>query len=65
MQQWLALSDPAMEEVLYDMQSMRQLAGLSLSRGGIPDETTRSGQANSTQAKRLTKLVSRSLSPGS
>ena len=40
MQQWFALSDPAMEEALYDMQSMRQFAGLSLARGGIPDETT-------------------------
>jgi len=29
-----------MEEVLYDMQSMRQFAGLSLTHGGIPDETT-------------------------
>ncbi len=28
-----------MEEALYDMQSMRQFAGLSLSRCGIPDET--------------------------
>jgi IS5 family transposase len=40
MQQWFALSDPAMEEALYDMQSMRQFANLSLTRGGIPDETT-------------------------
>jgi IS5 family transposase len=24
MQQWFALSDPAMEEALFDMQSMRQ-----------------------------------------
>jgi IS5 family transposase len=27
MQQWFALSDPAMEESLYDSQSMRQFAG--------------------------------------
>jgi IS5 family transposase len=40
MQQWFALSDPAMEETLYDIQSMRQFAGLSLIRGGIPHETT-------------------------
>ena len=39
-QQWFTLSDPAMDEVLYDMQSMRQIAGLSLNPGGIPDETT-------------------------
>jgi IS5 family transposase len=30
MQQWFALSDPDMEETLYDMQSMRQFANLSL-----------------------------------
>ena len=29
-----------MEEALYDMKSMRQFAGLSLTRGGIQDETT-------------------------
>ena len=40
MQQWFALSDPAMEESLYDSQSMRQFAGLSLTRGSLPDETT-------------------------
>lgn len=40
MQQWFALSDPAMEEALYDIVSMRQFAGLSLAQGGIPDETT-------------------------
>jgi transposase, IS5 family len=39
LQQWYALSDPAMEEALYDTPVMRRFAGL----GGlddIPDETT-------------------------
>ena len=40
MQQWFASIDPSVEEALYDMQSMRQFAGLPLTRGGIPDETT-------------------------
>lgn len=40
MQQWFALSDPAMEEALYDMASLRRFARLSLVRGGIPDEST-------------------------
>jgi transposase, IS5 family len=40
MQQWFALSDPTMEESLYDVASMRRFAGLSLTRGNIPDETT-------------------------
>ena len=39
MQQWYALSDPAMEEVLYEIASMRRFAGFSLSSGSIPDET--------------------------
>lgn len=40
MQQWFSLSDPAMEEALYDIASMRRFANLSLTRGSIPDETT-------------------------
>ena len=40
LQQWYALSDPAMEEELYEIASMRQFAGLSLARGAVPDETT-------------------------
>lgn len=39
MQNWFGLSDPAMEETLYEVASMRQFAGLSL-LGAIPDETT-------------------------
>jgi len=40
MQQWFNLSDPAMEEALYDSHSIRKFAKLSLARGSIPDETT-------------------------
>lgn len=40
LQQWYYLSDLAMEETLYEVASMRQFAGLSLSCGSIPDETT-------------------------
>ena len=39
MQNWYTLSDPAMEEALYDSAAMRTLAKLSLN-GAIPDETT-------------------------
>lgn len=39
MQNWFGLSDPAMEESLYEIGSMRVFAGLSLMRA-IPDETT-------------------------
>jgi len=38
MQQWYALSDPAMEDSLYDITSMRRFAKLSMD--DIPDETT-------------------------
>ena len=39
MQQWYGLSDPGMEEALYEIASMRQFAGLPL-LGALPDETT-------------------------
>ena len=39
MQNWFALSDPAMEEALYEIASLRSFAGLKLSEA-IPDETT-------------------------
>jgi len=39
MQQWYALSDPAMEEALYDTACLRQFAHLNLLTD-IPDETT-------------------------
>jgi IS5 family transposase len=38
MQNWFGLSDPAMEESLYEISSMRKFAGLTLQ--AIPDETT-------------------------
>jgi len=40
MQQWYALSDPAMEDALYEIESMRRFAGLELNEDAIPDETT-------------------------
>jgi transposase, IS5 family len=39
MQNWFGLSDPAMEEALYEITPMRVFAHLSLT-GPIPDETT-------------------------
>ena len=40
MQQWYALSDPAMEDALYEVESMRRFAGLDLTDDAMPDETT-------------------------
>ena len=34
------LSDPAVEEALYDPVSMRSFAGVDLDMEGAPDETT-------------------------
>ena len=39
MQNWYNMSDPAMEDALYEITSMRLFAGLSL-EGAIPDHTT-------------------------
>ena len=39
MQNWFALSDPAMEEAHFEFASLRTFAGLQLSEA-IPDDTT-------------------------
>src|SRR4030043_1735746 len=40
MQQWYALSDPAMEDALYDIESIRPFADIDLAADVVPDETT-------------------------
>jgi IS5 family transposase len=40
LQQWFNLSDPAVEEALYDSAEMRDFVGIDLSREPVPDETT-------------------------
>ncbi|MDR5762960.1 IS5 family transposase [Caballeronia sp. LZ035] len=40
MQQWFGLSDPAMEEALYDIPLYRECAGLDDAMARLPDETT-------------------------
>ncbi len=40
MQQWYGLSDPSMEDALYDSESMRRFANIDLAADVIPDETT-------------------------
>jgi IS5 family transposase len=39
LQQWYGFSDPAAEDALYEITSMRRFAHLSLSCGNIPDES--------------------------
>lgn len=40
MQHWYNLSDPAMEEALYDSRAMREFAGIDLGNEAAPDEST-------------------------
>lgn len=40
LQQWFNLSDPAVEEALYDSVAMRGFVGIDLGREPVPDETT-------------------------
>ncbi len=40
LQQWFGLSDPAMEEALYDVPLYRQFAGLDIGVDRLPDEST-------------------------
>jgi IS5 family transposase len=40
LQLWFNLSDPAVEEALYDSRAMRAFVGIDLGREPVPDETT-------------------------
>jgi len=40
LQPWFNLSDPAVEEALYDSLAMRSFVGIDLGREPVPDETT-------------------------
>jgi IS5 family transposase len=40
LQQWFSLSDPGVEEALYDSLTMRGFVGIDLGREPVPDETT-------------------------
>ena len=40
LQQWFNLSDPGVEEALYDSSAMRRFVGIDLGREPAPDETT-------------------------
>src|ERR1700682_1156648 len=39
LQQWFNLSDPGVEEALYDSPGMRHFVGIDLGREPVPDET--------------------------
>jgi len=56
MQNWYNLSDPAMEEALYEIASMRLFAGLSLDKA-IPDHTTIMNFRHLLERKGLTRKL--------
>ena len=57
MQQWFNLSDPAMEDALYDSESMRRFAGLELSEDAVPDESTILRFRHLLEQHRLTEAI--------
>ncbi|MGH7262110.1 MAG: IS5 family transposase [Nitrospiraceae bacterium] len=57
LQQWFNLSDPAAEDALYDIESMRRFAGVELGEDVIPDESTILRFRRLLEAHRLTEQV--------
>jgi len=57
LQQWFNLSDPAVEESLYDSSSMRQFVGIDLGREAAPDETTMCKFRHLLEKHRLGKAI--------
>jgi IS5 family transposase len=57
MQQWYGLSDPAMEDALYDIESLRRFAGIDMEADVIPDETTILNFRHLLERHELTKQI--------
>src|SRR4030066_788410 len=57
MQQWYGLSDPAMEDALYDIESIRRFADINLEIDVIPDETTILNFRHLLEKHNLTKQI--------
>jgi IS5 family transposase len=57
MQQWYGLSDPAMEDALYDIESMRRFAYIDLGNDEVPDETTILHFRHLLEKHKLTKKI--------
>lgn len=60
-QQWYSLSDPAMEDALYEIASMRLFAGLSLDKT-IPDHTTIMNFRHLLERKKLARKIFKEVS---
>jgi IS5 family transposase len=57
MQQWYGLSDPGMEDALYDSESMRRFADIDLEVDVVPDETTILNFRHLLERHNLTKKI--------
>ncbi len=57
MQQWYGLSDPAMEDALYDIESLRRFADIDIETDVIPDETTILNFRHLLERHELTKKI--------
>ncbi len=57
MQQWYGLSDPAMEDALYDIESLRRFADIDIEVDVIPDETTILNFRHLLERHNLTKKI--------
>lgn len=57
LQQWFNLSDPAAEDSLYDIESMRRFCGIELGDNAVPDETTILNFRRLLERHRLTEAI--------
>ena len=61
LQQWFNLSDPAAEDSLYDIESMRRFCGIELGDNAVPDETTILNFRRLLEQHRLTEAIFKSV----
>ena len=61
LQQWFNLSDPAAEDSLYDIESMRRFCGIDLGDNAVPDETTILNFRRLLERHRLTEAIFQSV----
>ena len=57
MQQWYGMSDPAMEDALYDSEAMRRFTDINIETDVIPDETTILHFRHLLERHKLTKQI--------
>ncbi len=62
LQQWYGLSDPGVEEALYDMRFMREFCGLELGNDAIPGETSILNFRRLLETHNLTKAIFKDVS---